>query len=189
MIKLIIKFFILITAALLINTSYADITFENIKDKKVSYLDFFLLKLENKLISRSSYLRRQLFATRVQYSHISTEVNFEENNIVIKIYTIMDKKRYSKKRYKIKLKDCNQVRNLIFYRKHGYKFFTQKRDPAFTQEIMEEIFIKVFFDNMSFEDDEIKFLLDKMLVKVTIFNPIKKQELNCFGKINQYELN
>ena len=157
MIKLIIKFFILITAALLINTSYADITFENIKDKKVSYLDFFLLKLENKLISRSSYLRRQLFATRVQYSHIST--------------------------------DCNQVRNLIFYRKHGYKFFTQKRDPAFTQEIMEEIFVKVFFDNMSFEEDEIKFLLDKMLVKVTIFNPIKKQELNCFGKINQYELN
>ena len=101
----------------------------------------------------------------------------------------MDKKRYSKKRYKIKLKDCNQVRNLIFYRKHGYKFFTQKRDPAFTQEIMEEIFVKVFFDNMSFEEDEIKFLLDKMLVKVTIFNPIKKQELNCFGKINQYELN
>ena len=189
MIKLIIKFFTLATTVLLISASYADITFENIKDKKVSYLDFFLLKLENKLISRSGYLRRQLFATRVQYSHVSTEVSYEEDNIVIKLHTIMDKQRYSKKRYKLKLSDCNQVRNLIFYRKHGYKFFTQKRDPSFSHEIMEDIFKKVFFDNMSFEEEEIKFLLDKMFVKVTVFNPIKKKEFNCSGKVNQYELN
>ena len=33
------------------------------------------------------------------------------------------------------------------------------------------------------------FLYGKMFVKVTVFNPIKKKEFNCSGKVNQYELN
>ena len=70
----------------------------------------------------------------------------------------MDKNRYSKKKYKQKLSDCNQVRNLIFYRKNGYKFFTQKRDPALSVDIMEDIFKEVFFNNVSFEEKEIEFL-------------------------------
>ena len=100
----------------------------------------------------------------------------------------MDKRRYSKKRYKQKLSDCNQVRNLIFYKKHGYKFFTQKRDPALSQGIMEDIFKEAFFNNINFNEKEIIFLLDKMFVKVIIFHPIEKRELSCYGKVNDYEL-
>ena len=101
----------------------------------------------------------------------------------------MDKSRYSKKKYRQKLSDCNQIRNLIFYRKHGYKFFTQKRDPALSVEIMEDIFKEVFFSNVSFEEKEIEFLLANMLLEITVYHPVTKKELICSGKINAYELN
>ena len=172
------------------NSSYADLTFKKLENKKVPFLDFFLLKFETTLIRRSQILRRQVLASRVQYSNIGIQVNFDnkKEEVFINIYAIMDKHRYSKKRYKQKLRDCNQVRNLIFYQRHGYKFFTQKRDPALSQGIMENIFKDVFFSNLSFSVEEIDFLVNKMFVNVTIFHPIKKIELTCFGKVNDYEL-
>ena len=174
-----------------IKPGYAELNFKSFETKKVSYLDFFLLKFENTLTKRSQILRRQLFATRVQYSNIGIQVDFDnkKEKITVNIYAIMDKNRYSKKNYKQKLSDCNQVRNLIFYQKHGYKFFTQKRDPVLSQGVMEDIFKDVFFSNLSFDEREIEFLLNKMFVNVTILHPLKKKELSCSGKINDYELN
>ena len=190
------KFFflniILILFSILIftNFGYGSQTFKQLENRKVSYLDFFLLKFENTITKRAQILRRQTFATRVQYSNIGIQVDFdkEKEEIFINIYAIMDKHRYSKKRYEQKLSDCNQVRNLIFYKKHGYKFFTQKRDPALSHGIMEDIFKEAFFNNINFNENEINFLLGKMFVNVTIFHPIKKIELICFGKVNDYEL-
>ena len=172
------------------NSSYGSQIFKQLENKKVSYLDFFLLKFENTLSKRAQVLRRQFLATRVQYSDVGTQVNLDnkKEEIIVNIYAIMDKNRYSKKRYEQKLSDCNQVRNLIFYQKHGYKFFTQKRDPALSQGIMEDIFKEVFFNNINFNEKEINFLLDKMFVNVTILHPIKKRELSCYGKVNDYEL-
>ena len=169
----------------------AELNFKSFETKKVSYMDFFLLKFESLLIRRSQALRKQLFATRVQYSNIGIQVDFDnkKEKISVNIYAIMDKNRYRKKNYAQKLSDCNQVRNLIFYQKHGYKFFTQKRDPALSQGVMEDIFRDVFFNNLSFDEREIKFLLNKMFVNVTILHPVKKKELSCSGKINDYELN
>ena len=174
-----------------IKPGYAELNFKSFETKKVSYLDFFLLKFENTITKRSRVLRRQLFATRVQYSNIGIQVDFDnkKEKITVNIYAIMDKNRYSKKNYKQKLSDCNQVRNLIFYQKHGYKFFTQKRDPALSQGVMEDIFKDTFFNNHSFNEREIKFLLNRMFVNVTIFHPLKKKELFCSGKVNDYELN
>ena len=169
----------------------AELNFKSFETKKVSYMDFFLLKFESLLIRRSQALRKQLFATRVQYSNIGIQVDFDnkKEKISINIYAIMDRIRYKKKNYIQKLSDCNQVRNLIFYQKHGYKFFTQKRDPAFSQDVMEDIFKRVFFDNLSFNEKEKIFLVNKMFVDVTIFHPITKRELSCSGKANDYELN
>ena len=174
----------------LANTVYADITFKNLETKKVSYLDFFLLKFENRLFMNSKILSRQAIPLRVQYSNVGTKVDYDEKEgkIFIKIYAIMDKARYSKKKYKQKLSDCNQVRNLIFYSKHGYKFFTQKRDPLLSQNVMTKVFKEVFFDDITFDEKEIEFLLDKMFVNVTILHPVYKTELSCAGKVNDYEL-
>ena len=174
-----------------IKPGYAELNFKSFETKKVSYLDFFLLKFENTITKRSQVLRRQLFATRVQYSNIGIQVDFDnkKEKITVNIYAIMDRNRYSKKNYKQKLSDCNQVRNLIFYQRHGYKFFTQKRDPALSQGVMEDIFKDAFFNNLSFNEREIKFLLNRMFVNVTILHPLKKKELSCSGKVNDYELN
>ncbi len=174
----------------LITPSYGELTFKKLEDKKVPFLDFFLLKFENTLLGRSQILRRQRFASRVQYSNIYTKVDYDKKReqIFINIYAVMDRVRYSKKRYEQKLSDCNQVRNLIFYQRHGYKFFTQKRNPALSQGIMEDIFKEVFFSNLSFNEEEINFLLNKMFVRVTILHPVQKKELSCYGKVNDYEL-
>ena len=160
-------FIIILLIFSLINFSHADLSFKKIENKKVPFLDFFLLKFETTLIKRSQILRKQIF---------------------VNLYAVMDRDRYSKKRYEQKISDCNQVRNLIFYQKHGYKFLTQKRDPLLSQGVMEDIFKDVFFSNISFDKDEIDFLLSKMFVNVTIFHPIKKIELTCSGKVNDYEL-
>ena len=186
-INIILNVFLLI---IFVNFSYAEVNFENIKDKKVSYLDFFLLKYENELVKRSANLRSQILVTRVQYSAINIKVNFEKKNNRIDtiLYAVMDRNRYSKKKYEQKLRDCNQVRNIILYGKVGYKLFSQKRNPSFSEGVMEDIFKSVFFDNLTFSDEEIKFLLDNMFIKVTIFHPIKKTKLVCSGKINDYEL-
>ena len=174
-----------------IKPGHTELNFKSLETKQVSYLDFFLLKFENTLNKRSLILRKQLLATRVQYSNIGIGVDFDNKRekISIKIYAVMDKNRYSKKKYVQKLSDCNQVRNLIFYKRQGYKFFTQKRDPALSQSVMEDIFKEVFFNNLSFDEKEIEFLLDNMFVDVTILHPVKKKELSCSGKVNAYELN
>ena len=190
--KIIVNIILIILLILaVIKPGNAEINFKSFKSKQVPYLDFFLLKFENTLTKRSQILRRQLFATRVQYSNIGIQVDFDnkKEKISVNIYAIMDKNRYSKKNYKQKLSDCNKVRNLIFYQKHGYKFFTQKRDPALSQGVMEDIFKDAFFNNHSFNEREIKFLLNRMFVNVTIFHPLKKKELFCSGKVNDYELN
>ena len=174
-----------------IKPGHTELNFKSLETKQVSYLDFFLLKFENTLNKRSLILRKQLLATRVQYSNIGIGVDFDNKRekISIKIYAVMDKNRYSKKKYVQKLSDCNQVRNLIFYKRQGYKFFTQKRDPALSQSVMIDIFKEVFFNNLSFDEKEIEFLIDNMFVDVTILHPVKKKELSCSGKVNAYELN
>ena len=190
--KIIINIILIILLTLaVIKPGNTEINFKSFKSKQVPYLDFFLLKFENTLARRSQILRRQLFATRVQYSNIRIQVDLDNKieKISINIYAVMDRARYRKKNYNQKLRDCNQVRNLIFYQRHGYKFFTQKRDPTFSQGEMEDIFKEVFFKNLSFNEEEMKFLLNKMFVNVTILHPIKKRELSCSGKVNDYELN
>lgn len=175
---------------IVINFSYAELTFKKLENKKVPFLDFFLLKFETTLIGRSQILRGQAIASRVQYSNINIQVDYDKKReqIFINLYAIMDRNRYSKKKYEQKLSDCNQVRNLIFYQRHGYKFFTQKRDPGLSQGIMEDIFKDVFLNNISFNEEEVEFLLDKIFINVTIYHPVKKKELICSGKVNDYEL-
>ena len=57
------------------NFSYGDQTFKKLENKKVPYLDFFLLKFENTINKRVQILKGQLFASRVQYSDIGIQVN------------------------------------------------------------------------------------------------------------------
>ena len=85
----------------LAQASFADSTFDDLKkSKKTSYLDFILLKIEQRLIQRHGLLGPQPLAMRVQYQSVWSQVDFSEKDskIIISIMGVMDKKRYSKKK-------------------------------------------------------------------------------------------
>ena len=94
--KKIINIFLLFIVT---SSAYSNESFQQLENKKVSYIDFFLLKFENTINKRAKILSRQAIATRVQYSNIGIQVDFDKKNekIYINIYAIMDKYRYSKK--------------------------------------------------------------------------------------------
>ena len=119
---------LLITFLLLAETGFADSAFKSLQeDKKTSYLDFILLKVENKLIQRHALLKTQAIVLRVQYQNIGSQVDYieKESKVVISIVGVMDKKRYESKKYKPKISDCNVLRNILLYGKNGYNLIFQ----------------------------------------------------------------
>ena len=168
----------------------ADSNFSNLKNKKISYLDFVLLKIEGRLIQRHGLLGTQAMPLRVQYQSLSSEVNFnkKDSKIVISIRGVMDKSRYSKKKYVPKLTDCNILRNILLYGKYGYNVIFQKRNKYLTNDIMEEIFISRFLNNLSITEEEKKYIVNNTFVKVQIIDPVRENNMYCEGKVAE-ELN
>ena len=179
------KFLILIILLIFHNSLFAS-TFDDLRDiKKTSYLDFLLLKIENKLIQRHGAMSSQLIPFRIQYQSIGTEVNFlqESSKIEISIYGIMDKQRYTKKKYIPKLADCNVLRNVLLYGKYGYNFILQKRNNALTNQDMEDIFITSFLKNLTLEEKEKEFILQNTFVKVHVVDSVHGKDVMCEGKV------
>ena len=182
---------LLATFLLLVKTSFAESTFKNLQeDKKTSYLDFILLKIENRLIQRHALLGAQVFALRVQYQNVGSQVDYieKESKVVISIIGIMDKARYSSKKYKPKIADCNVLRNILLYGKYGYNVIFLKRNKYLTNEIMEEIFISRFLNNLSISEEEKKYITTNTFATVQIIDPVKGNNMYCEGKITE-ELN
>jgi hypothetical protein len=145
-------------------------TFDDLKEiRKTSYLDFILLKIEQRLIQRHGLLGRQFMALRVQYQSIGTEVEFieKDSKIIISIIGIMDKRRYSQKKYIPRLSDCNILRNILLYGRYGYNIF-QKRNLSLTKENMEEIFISSFLGNLSLSKKEKNYIVDNTVARVQV---------------------
>tara|TARA_B100000686_G_scaffold300776_1_gene335548 strand:+ start:344 stop:934 length:591 start_codon:yes stop_codon:yes gene_type:complete len=161
-------------------------TFENLKkNKKTPYLDFILLKIENRLVQRHGLLGSQPMAFRIQYQSLGSQVDYDEANsrILISIIGVMDKKRYTKKKYKPKIVDCNILRNLLLYGKYGYNIIFQKRNKFLTVAHMEEIFLDRYLKNMSISDKEKEFILKNTFVKVKIIDPVKGNDVFCSGNV------
>ena len=180
------KKIIFIIFLIISNNCLADTNFENLqKQKKISFLDFILLKIENKLIQRHSLLGPQYFAVRIQYQNIGSEVSFEEkkSKIQISITGVMDKRRYTKKKYKPKISDCNILRNILFYGKYGYNVIFQKRNKYLTNEDMYEIFIERFLNNLTLSEEEKDYLVKNTFAKVQIIDPGKGNDFFCKGNI------
>ena len=170
--------------------SSADTTFKNLKKKNTSYLDFVLLKIENKLVQRHVLLGAQMMPIRVQFQKIGTQVDFlkDDNKIVVSIIGVMDKRRYSEKKYKPKMTDCNILRNILLYGKQGYNIFSKKRNSHLTNSIMEEIFVSRFLNNLSLSEEEKDFILINTFAEVQILDPVRGNDISCSGKVAR-ELN
>ena len=92
------------------------------------------------------------------------------------------------KKYKPKISDCNVLRNVLLYGKYGYNIIFQKRNKYLTDDIMEEIFISRFLNNLSITEEEKKYIVSNTFAKVQIIDPVKGNDMYCEGKIAE-ELN
>jgi|TARA_B100001964_G_scaffold131416_1_gene145215 hypothetical protein len=171
---------------LLAQVSFADSIFDDLKkSKKTSYLDFILLKIEQRLVQRHGLLGPQPLAMRVQYQSVWSQVDFSEKDskIIISIMGVMDKKRYSKKKYKPKMSDCNILRNILLYGKYGYSAILQKRNQYLTNADMEEIFMSRFLNNLSLSENEKNFIINNTFAKVEVIDPVRGNNIFCTGEI------
>ena len=167
-------------------TAYSDSEFTILKkNQSVSYLDFILLKIEGRLVQRHGLLGPQMVPVRVQFQHIGSQVDFNEkkSKIIISIRGVMDKARYSKKKYIPKVMDCNIVRNILMYGKQGYNLISRKRNSYLTNTEMEEIFLSTFLNNLSITEKQKSFILNNTFARVEIIDPVRGNDVFCQGKI------
>ena len=179
------KIIFLIIFLLLTKATLAASVFDDLREKKkTTYLDFVLLKIEQRLIQRHGLLGTQPMALRVQYQSILSQVNFseEDSKIVISVIGVMDERRYKNKKYTPKVSDCNVLRNILLYGKYGYNIF-QKRNKYLTDTRMEEIFLSRFLHNLSLTEKEKQYILDNTLGKIEIVDPVRGNDIFCTGKI------
>ena len=168
------------------NECFASSILDNLKNtKKTSYLDFILLKIENRLIQRHGLLGAQYVAMRIQYQSIGSQVDYfeKESKIVISVLGVMDKERYKQKYYKPKISDCNILRNILLYGKYGYSVIFQKRNKYLTNEDMYEIFIERFLNNLTLSEEEKDYLVKNTFAKIQIIDPVKGNDFFCKGNI------
>ena len=180
--KIILTIIFLLFTQTILSASIFDDLKEN---KKTSYLDFILLKIEQRLIQRHGLLGAQFMALRIQYESVGSQVDFleEDSKIVISIIGVMSKKRYSQKKYKPKITDCNVLRNILLYGKYGYNLIFQKRNKFLTNADMEEIFLERFLNNLSLTEKEKNFILNNTLARVQVIDPVRGNDFFCAGKI------
>ena len=173
--------FLLLTQKTLVASTFNDLK----ENKKASYLDFILLKIEQRLIQRHGLLGAQPVAIRVQYQSVGSQVDFseKESKIIISIIGVMDKKRYSQKKYIPKISDCNILRNILLYGKYGYNAIFQKRNRFLTNADMEEIFVSRFLNNLSLSEKEKNYILNNTLVRSQIIDSVRGNDIFCTGKI------
>ena len=150
-------------------------------------MDFILLKIEQRLIQRHGLLGAQPIALRVQYQSIGSQVEFieKDSKIIISIIGVMDKKRYSQKKYIPKISDCNILRNILLYGKYGYNLIFQKRNVYLTNADMEEIFLTRFLHNLSLSEKEKKYIINNTLTRVQVIDPVRGNDIFCAGKITE----
>ncbi len=170
--------------------SLAETAFKDLQDKKTSYLDFVLTKIESRLVQRHNLLGTQMMPVRIQFQNVGSQVDFfsKESKIVISIRGVMDKNRYSKKKYIPKLTDCNILRNILLYGKQGYHLILKKRNKFLTDSDMKDIFISRFLNNLTLSDEEKIYITENTFARVQIIDPVRGNDVFCSGNIAK-ELN
>jgi len=170
------------------STCIAENTFEDLTEKrKTSYLDFILLKIENRLVQRHALLGAQMVPVRIQFQSIGSQVDFikKESKILITVIGVMNKKRYQEKKYKPNLIDCNILRNVLLYGKQGYNIIFKKRNKFLTNLHMEEIFVSRYLNNLSITEKEKRYVMKNTVIEVQIIDPVRGNDALCKGGVTE----
>lgn len=183
-----IKYFFFITIIISFINTYAKTDILN--SKFIPLKDFIILKFELFIQSNLNNLVSSGGITAISYQTINYKINMDKkNNIFISINAVMNKNRYTKKKYVPKLRDCIQIRNKIFANKYGYSPFKQ----SFNNLVNEDILINKINNNIlnisSLNEDLKNKILDKTKIKINVIHPKIERNLSCSGRLIDTKLN
>ena len=161
----------------------------SLEQNYISLKDFILLKYEIFIQQNLKNILKGGGVMSVKYQKISYDVKINKNDkIMINIDAIMDKKRYSAKKYFPNLKDCNQIRNKIFTNQYGYSLFSQKFNNLISEDSLAQSINKNILNISSLNQEFKNKILEDTNIKINIFHPIIERNISCSGKIIKTEL-
>ena len=180
--KLILIFFSIFS----INVNASEINYE---EKFLPLKDFLILKFD-------IFIQRNLInifegggMLGIAYQKVDYKISLKKNDeIMILLKAVMDKERYSSKKYFPKLKDCNQIRNKLFTNKYGYSFFTQKFNNLVNYEVITNSINNNILNISSLSENFKKQIVDNTILVINIFHPDNSKNISCSGKIADTKL-
>ncbi len=172
-----------------LNVDYLKSKEINLDNKYIPLKDFIILKYD-------MFLKDNLFSVfegggvfGIVYQEIKYDVKINQENIIeLSIRGIMDKKRYTSKRYYPKLSDCNIIRNKIFVNKYGYSFFKRSLNYSANEENLSNIINDKILNISSLDENLKKLILENTVIKIKIIHPKNEKNISCSGKLISTEL-
>ena len=161
----------------------------NLENKFIPLKDFIILKYDLFLKDNLSSIFQGGGMFGIMYQEIKYDVKINQDNIIeLSIRGIMDKKRYTNKRYYPKLSDCNIIRNKVFVKKYGYSFLKQSLNYSVNEESLSSIISDKILNISSLDKDLKKLIIENTIIKIEIIHPKNEKNISCSGKIISAEL-
>ena len=183
------NFFLFLLILIFFQTQTCASSFEEITKSKVSIIDLVIFKIETFMIKN----KQRMFVQdpfKILYQEIGINVKYvDKEKIHISVLGVMDKTRYTKtKRYTPNIKDCNVIRNKIFYNMYGYSPIRRKKTLELDTDYMTEILKENVFNLNSLDEKQVEFLIDRSYIEILIAHPLRKNNISCIGKLTDFEL-
>ena len=183
------NFFLFLLILIFFHTQAFALSFEEIEKSKVSIIDLVIFRLESFMIKN----KQRMFVHdpfKILYQDIGINVQYiEGEKIHISVLGVMDKVRYKKtKKYIPNIKDCNVIRNKIFYNQYGYSPIRRKKTLELDENYMREILKKYVFNLSSLDEKKVDFLIDNSYIEILISHPLPKYNISCVGRLVDFEL-
>ena len=146
--------------------------------------DFLILKFDLFIKENIKYIFQGGGMTHIAYQKIKYDITInDKDEITILIDAIMNKKRYSTKRYYPKLKDCIQVRNKLITNKFGYSFLKQSFNNLVNTETLSSKISENILNVSSLNQDQKRKIINEANININILHPKSEKSISCDGKI------
>jgi hypothetical protein len=182
------NFFLFLIILIFFQTQTCASSFKEITKSKVSVIDLVIFKIETFMIKN----KQRMFVQdpfKILYQEIGLNVQYiDGEKIHISVLGVMDKVRYKKKRYTPNIKDCNVMRNKMFYNKYGYSPIRRKKTLDLDEHYMKKFLEENVFNLNSLNQKQIDFLIDNTYIEILVSHPLPKYNISCIGKLTAFEL-
>ncbi len=176
---LLISFFTFLTFNSFAQTS-------SLNGKFVPLKDFLILKFDLFLKENIKNIFQGGGMTHIAYQKIKYDITInDKDEITILIDAIMNKKRYSTKRYYPKLKDCIQVRNKLITNKFGYSFLKQSFNNLVNTETLSSKISENILNVSSLNQDQKRKITNEVNININILHPKSEKSISCDGKLTE----